>query len=250
MSNIELVKVTNEKDVLKYGLGCLTNQTHPGFQSKLNWLKNEFANGLTIIILRVDGKSAGMIEYTTGKNYWRPVNANNYLMIHCLWITHSKYHGKEYGKKLINVCLEDAKRKNVNGVGVVTSDGPWMADKRIFIKNSFKEIESKERFELLVKKFKNGKLPSFIDWDNNQINSKGFKIEYANQCPMFAKCIPDMQSVVKNKDLSIDISELKSSEAARKAPSGYGVMNVLSNGIVVADHYISGKRFENILNNE
>jgi GNAT superfamily N-acetyltransferase len=248
MSIIEVVKVTSEKEVVKYGLGCLTIQKHPGFQSKLKWLKREFEKGLAIIVLRVDGKSAGMIEYTTEDNYWRPVNAKNYLMIHCFWIIHSRFHGKGYGTKLINECLKDAKKRNVNGVGVVTSNGPWMADKRVFIRNGFEEIESKGRFELLVKQIKKGKLPSFHNWEENQLSAKGFKIVYANQCPMFAKCIPDMQSVARNKDLSINVSELKSSKAARKSPSGYGVMNVINNGVVVADHYISGKRFENILN--
>jgi GNAT superfamily N-acetyltransferase len=129
MSKVEVVKLTSEADVRKYGLGCLTNQKHPGFESKLKWLKKEFENGLTMLILNVDGKSAGMIEYTPAEHFWRPVEGENYLMIHCFWIVQSKYHGKGYGSKLINECIKDAKQKKLNGVGVVTSNGPWMADK-------------------------------------------------------------------------------------------------------------------------
>lgn len=110
MSKVELVKVTSEEDVRKYGLDCLTNQKHPGCESKLKWLKKEFEHGLTLVILNVDGKSAGMIEYSPSEFFWRPVKAENYLMIHCFWIVHSKFHGKGYGSQLISECLIDAKQ--------------------------------------------------------------------------------------------------------------------------------------------
>jgi hypothetical protein len=132
-------------------------------------------------------------------------------------------------------------------VGVVTSDGPWMAGKKIFLEKGFKGIETKDRFELLAKQFKKGKLPSFINWEENQISSKGFKMVYANQCPMFAKCVTDLIEVAKDKEVSLKFSELKSASAAQNAPSSYGVMNILKDGKVIADHYISSRRFKNIL---
>ncbi|UCH65952.1 MAG: GNAT family N-acetyltransferase [Ignavibacterium sp.] len=247
MSKVELVKVTSEADVRKYGLGCITNPKHPGFETKIKWLNREFENGLTMLILNVDDKSAGMIEYTPAEHFWRPVKAEKYLMIHCFWIVQSKYHGRGYGSQLIDECIKNAKQKRLNGVGVVTSSGPWMADKRVFIKNGFKEVESKGRFKLLVKQLKKGTLPTFIDWNENQISSKEFKMVYTNQCPMFAKCIPDLKEVANDKKVSFKFSELKLPADAQNAPSGYGVMNILKDGKVVADHYISSKRFENII---
>jgi hypothetical protein len=250
MSKVELIKIKNDKEVLEHGLGCLTNQKHPGFESKLKWLRKEFENGLRMIILKVDGKSAGMIEYTPSEFFWRPVDAKKYSMIHCLWIVNSKLHKKGYGSLLIKESIKDAKQKKLNGVGVVTSDGPWMAGKNIFLKNGFKLIEEKGRFELLVYQIKKGKQPAFINWEENQINPKEFKIIYADQCPMYAKCLPDMKAVAKKEKVNIKLSELKSSKQARNAPSGYGVMSIVKNNNVFADHYISGKRFENILKKE
>lgn len=247
LSKVELINIANEKDVRKYGLGCLINQKHPGFESKLKWLKKEFENELRMIILMVDGKSAGMIEYTPSDFFWRPVEAKKYLMIHCLWIVNTKHHKKGYGSLLINECIKEAKQKKLAGIGVVTSAGPWMAGKNIFLKNGFIQIEKKGRFELLIFQIKKGKVPAFINWEENKINSKDFKIIYANQCPMFAKCIPDVKSVAKNKNVSLKISQLKSSKDTRNAPSGYGVMNIIKDKAVIADHYISGKRFENII---
>lgn len=248
MQKVELIKINSEDGVRKYGLGCLSNQKHPGFEAKLNWLRKEFKKGLTLVVLSVDGKSAGMIEYTNAENFWRPVKAEKYLMIHCLWIIHTKYHNKGYGSLLINESLNDAKQRKLNGIGVVTSDGPWMADKRIFVENDFKEIETKGRFNLLIKEIKKGLKPSFINWEEYKISSKGFKIVYANQCPMFAKCVNDLTETAREHNISLKISEMKKSGDAKNSPSGYGVMNIMKDGKVIADHYISSKRFENILN--
>ncbi len=111
MKKVELIKINNEDDIREYGLGCLSNQKHPGFEAKLNWLKKEFQKGLTLIVLTVDGKSAGMIEYTNGENFWRPVKAEKYLMIHCLWIIHTKYHNKGYGSMLIDESIKEARKE-------------------------------------------------------------------------------------------------------------------------------------------
>jgi len=248
MVKVELMKITNEADVKKYGLGCLSNQKHPGFESKLNWLKKEFKKGLILMVLTVDGKSTGMIEYINGDNFWRPVKAEKYLMIHCLWIIHTKYHNKGYESMLIDESIKEAKKKKLNGIGVVTSDGPWMAGRQIFLEKGFKEIETKGRFELLTKQLKKGKQPEFINWDENQVSSNGFEIVYANQCPMFAKCVNDLTETAKEQNTSLKISEIKKSGDAKNSPSGYGVMNIMKDGKVIADHYISSKRFENILN--
>lgn len=247
MKKVEIFRVNTEQRVMKYGLGCLSNQRHLGFESKLRWLRNEFKKGLNLIVFSVDSKNIGMIEYTNGDNFWRPVKAENYLMIHCLWIIHTKYHRNGYGTLLIDKCIKEAKKKKLNGVGVVTSDGPWMAGKQIFLKNGFKLTETSGRFELLVKQFKKGKLPSFINWEENQFFSKGFKMVYTNQCPMFAKCITDLKKVAEDKNVSLKFSEMKKPNEAQNAPSGYGVMNILNDGKIIADHYISSRRFENIL---
>jgi len=247
MEKVELIKINNEKGIRKYGLGCLTNQKHPGFYAKLNWMKREFKKGLTLVVLTVDGQSAGMIEYTNSENFWRPVKAEKYLMIHCLWIINTEYHKKGYGSLLIDDCIKEAKKKNLNGVGVVTSDGPWMAGKSIFLNNGFTKINEKGRFELLVRQLNKGTLPSFINWEDNKISSKGYNMVYANQCPMFAKCVNDLAVKATEHKTLINVSEINKSVDAQNAPSGYGVMNIMKDGKVIADHYISGRRFENIL---
>jgi len=42
MEKVEVLRINTEQSVKRYCLVCLSNQKHPGFQLKLNWLKKEF----------------------------------------------------------------------------------------------------------------------------------------------------------------------------------------------------------------
>ena len=53
--------------------------------------------------------------------------------------------------------------------------------------------------------------------------------------------------ISNEQNISLTISEMKKPTDAQNAPSGYGVMNIMRDGKVIADHYISSRRFENIL---
>lgn len=52
---------------------------------KKEWLKNEFDNGY--IFRRLDERAKVFIEYVPAEKAWVPVNAPNYLMINCLWVS-------------------------------------------------------------------------------------------------------------------------------------------------------------------
>ena len=51
-------------------------------------------------------------------------------------------------------------------------------------------------------------------------------------------------------ELKLKVTELKSAAEAQNAPSYYGVFNLLWNGRLLADHYVSRGRFKNILQKE
>jgi hypothetical protein len=59
-----------------------------------------------------------------------------------------------------------------------------------------------------------------------------------------------LPETIKGKDLEIDIVELKTAEQAQQAPSLYAVFNLVNDGKLLADHYISNTRFLNIVNKE
>ena len=49
-----------------------------------------------------------MIECAPGSHAWRPVEAEGYLVIHCL-VVNGKHKGKALGALLLDSCLTDAK---------------------------------------------------------------------------------------------------------------------------------------------
>ena len=73
---------------------------------------------------------------------------------------------------------------------------------------------------------------------------------YADQCPWHEKSVAAILEVAMDYEIEIKITKIKTGKEAKKAPSGFGVFNLLYDGILVEDHYISATRFKNILKKE
>jgi hypothetical protein len=139
----------------------------------------------------------------------------------------------------------------MNGVAGVTSEGPFMAGKDVFLKNGFKSVASAEpSFELMIKSFKKGPEPKVRDWESQLDKYKGLNILYTKQCPWVARFIDELNDIVKKKGVKLKITEIKTPKDAQNAPSLYATFNLIYNGKLLADHYISARRFENILKKE
>ena len=243
----------NQENISQYPPTCFLNPKNEGYQIKLNWLKKRFSEGLKIklLYLEKENKCNGFIEYVPGEYPWRAVDAKGYMFIHCIWISPNKNKEQGYGSRLIEECIKDAKREGKSGVAVVTSEGSFMAGKDIFLKNGFKSVASaKPSFELMVKAIKKGPLPKFKDWEKQLSKYKGLNVIYSNQCPWVSRSIKELSVTAKEKGLQLKVTELKTAKQAQSAPSIYGVFNLIYNGKLLADHYISKRRFQNILEKE
>jgi hypothetical protein len=65
-----------------------------------------------------------MLEYIPGKYSHRPVDAEGYMFIHCIFVGFkNEYKGKGYASSLIDECIKDAKKAKMQGVAVVTRKG-------------------------------------------------------------------------------------------------------------------------------
>ena len=98
-----------------------------GHRRKSQWLKERYAEGLRFKVLRSrECGDLGTIEYASGNQAWRPVEAEGYLVIHCLMVN-GKHKGKGLGGLLLDRCLRDAKKSQCRGGAVVTSSDSFMA---------------------------------------------------------------------------------------------------------------------------
>lgn len=254
MEKIEIIDM-NADNILKYGVCGYKNIKRAGYPEKIEWLKDRFPEGLKIKTLYSDKDGTqGMIEYIPGEYCWRPVEASGYMFIHCIFSGFKRaYKGKGYGSLLLNECLEDAKKKNMYGVSVVTRKGPFMAEKGLFVKNGFEVVDTAPPdFELLVKKFnKNTPMPKFKGdlAERSSRYSKGLTIVRAAQCPYTVKNVREIiETAEKEYGINANIIELKNFEEAQNSPCPFGTFCIIYDGEIIAHHPISNTRFTNIMN--
>ncbi len=148
-------------------------------------------------------KPVGFIEYIPGEYAWRAVDATGYMFIHCIWISPNKYKEQGYGSRLVEECIKDAEKGGKYGVAVVTSEGPFMAGKDLFVKNGFTSVAKANPFDLMAKPLKKGSLPQFKDWEKQLSKYKGLHVIYANQCPWVARSINDLREIAAKKGLEL-----------------------------------------------
>jgi hypothetical protein len=60
----------------------------------------------------------------------------------------------------------------------------------------------------------------------------------------------ELPKTIRGKSIKIDFVELKTAEQAQAAPSIYVVFNLVKDGKLLADHYISNTCFLRIINKE
>ncbi len=247
----ETVMVTVDKNNIKdYPPTCFLNPKNIGHQQKETWIKKRLKKGLSIKLLysKKPEKLIGYIECVPGENAWRAVEAKNFMFIHCIWVSPKKQRYQGLGSLLISECINDAKKQKMNGVAVVASSDSFMADKDIFEKNGFKIIEESKSYYLLVNQFKKDELPHFKDWKKQLETYQGLHIVYSDQCPWVSRFMDDMKK--RLKELDVIITKLVTAADAQQAPSIYATFNLIYNGKLLSDHYISERRFENIIKKE
>jgi GNAT superfamily N-acetyltransferase len=221
-----------------------------GRRRKLDWLKERYAEGLRYKVLRSrEFGDVGMIEYAPGRHAWRPVEAEGYLLIHCLMVD-SKHKGKGLGSLLLDNCLRDAKKSKCRGVAVVTSSGSFMAGSGLFTKAGFVSVESSPPYELLVKKFKKAAPDPRLVVERDRVLKRykeGITILAADQCPMVPKCAKDIAEASRALGLKTKVVTVTSAKQSRELPTPYGIFSVVYDGKLIADRPISGRRFTNIM---
>jgi len=250
MTDIEIIDLTPE-NIAEYGVcGYKDVEKHLELRRKIDWVKEYYPKGLRIkAIISKKGGYQGMLEYIPGKYAHRPVEADGYMFIHCLFVGFkNEFKGKGLASSLIDECIKDAKGANMNGVAVVTRKGPFMAKKEIFLKKGFVLVdETKPDFELLVLKFNQNSADPKFKKTNLDNYSKGLTVIRSAQCPYSVKNVNAILETAKKLKIKADLIEIKDSESAQQTPCAFGTFCIIHNNEVISHHPISNTRFENIM---
>jgi GNAT superfamily N-acetyltransferase len=241
---------TNADNVGSCAFCGYRSNENEGHRRKAEWLRKRYAEGLRFKVLRSrEFGDIGMIEYALGNYAWRPVEADGYLVIHCLMVN-GKHKGKGLGARLLDSCLTDAKKSKCRGVAVITSSDSFMAGSNFFLRSGFVSVESRPPYELLVKKFKKASPdPRFIVEREPALKKykKGLTILAADQCPMLPKCVKDIAEASRALGLKPKVVRIRSAKESRELPTPYGVFSIVYDGKLIAERPISSRRFKNIM---
>lgn len=250
MNDIEIIDLTPE-NISDYGVcGYKDVEKHLELRRKIEWFRQYYPHGLRIkALLTKRGGYQGMLEYIPGKYAHRPVEADGFMFIHCLFVGFkTEYKGKGYASAMLDICIREAESLMMNGVAVVTRKGSFMAKKDIFVKKGFVVVDTAEPdFELLVLRFnKNAADPQFKISSTDRYGD-GLIVMRSAQCPYSVKNVDAIIKTAKNLELNADLVELNDAESARQTPSAFGTFCIIHNGEVISHHPISNTRFENIM---
>jgi ribosomal protein S18 acetylase RimI-like enzyme len=223
-----------------------------GYNAKKDWLKNQFDDGYIFKKLDVRGKV--FIEYVPAENAWVPINAPDYMLINCFWVS-GKYKGNGHGKALYQECVNDTKDKN--GIVVVVGDKkkPFMSEKKFFQKQGFERCDTaKPYFELWYKPFKKGvPIPKFKDIAKNGecTIKEGLSIYYTNACP-FTDYYVNVESkkLAKDRGIKLEIIKLDTKEKAQNHFVPHTIYSVFYKGKFVTQHILNEKSFDKFISIE
>ncbi|MQY78458.1 MAG: GNAT family N-acetyltransferase [Bacteroidetes bacterium] len=233
----------NEGNVTETGFYCyMSKKNAEGYRRKLNWLKGRFNEGLKIKMLKLPER--GFIEYIPGEYAWRPVNAEGYIFIHCIWVV-GRSKGKGLATILLNECIKDAEKGGKQGVAMTTSEGNWLVGKKFLIKHGFETVDqAPPSFNLMVKKFGDYPSPSFTkNWDKNiKKHGNGLTVFRSDQCPYIDDAVAMVADTAEELGIDYRFVDLKSSRDVQNlSPSAYGVFGILYNGSLLSYYYLLKK---------
>ncbi len=254
-ADIQIIDLTPD-NIADYGVcGYKNVQKHKELRNKIEWFKKYYSKGLKIkALISEKGGYQGMLEYIPGKYAHRPVRAEGYLFIHCIFVGFKKeYKGKGYASALIDECILDAKDQGMLGISIVARKGSFMVDREIFVKKGFKTADRAEPdFELLVLKFdEHSESPGFNHeaLQNTGAYDDGLTILRSPQCPYTEKNVNAIiETAEKNYQIKTNLIEIVGAKEAQETPCAFGSFCILYDGKVISDHPISSRRFENIIN--
>ena len=223
------------------------------YELKKEWLKKEFDNGY--VFRRLDERAKVFIEYVPAERAWIPVDAPNYLMINCFWVS-GQYKGKGYAKALLQSAVEDAGQQGKDGLVTVvgTTKFHFMSDTKWLLQQGFETVEKLPYgFSLLALKLNPqavnpqfGKSVSSGECENKE----GITVYYSNRCPFTEYYMnTELIKTAGNRNLPLKMIKFETMEEAQSSPTPATIFSLFYNGkFITTDISVClDSRFDKIL---
>ncbi|NJM16083.1 MAG: GNAT family N-acetyltransferase [Bacteroidales bacterium] len=233
---MEKIIALNASNIGKEHICCAISdkKCKDSYELKKDWLKREFENGY--VFRRIDARAKVFIEYGPAEKGWCPVDAPNFLLINCFWVS-GQYKGQGYGKELLNLAMEDAVSEKKHGLATVvgTSKFHFMSDTKWLLKQGFETCEKlPSGFSLLVKKInRNAISPTFKDSVKSGAceEKNGLVVYYSNRCPFSEYHVTtSLPETARKRNLPLKAIKLDTLAKAQSAPTPATIFSLFYNG--------------------
>lgn len=236
MDTMDKIIVLDKSNIDEEHICCAISdkKCRDGYQLKKDWLRQEFDNGY--IFRRMDARAKIFIEYGPAENGWIPIDATDYTLINCFWVS-GQYKGQGYGKELLRLAIEDAQLQGKEGLVTVagTTKFHFMSDGKWLIKQGFEVCEKlPSGFSLLVKKITSkAKDPRFKDCvkSGECADKEGLVAYYSNRCPFSEYHVTvSLVEAAKKRKLPLKIIKLDTMQKAQSAPTPATIFSLFYDG--------------------
>ena len=236
----EYINLTAENLDTEHLCCAIADKKHQcGVTEKKIWLKDRMKEGH--VFRKLDVKAKVFIEYAPLEKAWTPVIGDNYIYIYCLWVSGS-YHGKGYGKELLEYCIADAKAQGKSGVCILSSKKkkPFLSERKFLERFGFQAADEINNEYLLMSLTFDGTLPHFTEnAKKSEISDNGLTIYYSMQCPYIANCIQQVEDYCKKNDVSLTTVPVDTLEKAKEVPCIFNNWAVFYGGKFVTLHLMN-----------
>ncbi len=254
MINHQFITLTRE-NIDKEHICCAFSDKKcaKGYNLKKEWLKIAFDDGY--VFRRLNERAKVFIEYGPAERSWIPVNAPNYLMISCFWVS-GQYKGKGYAKALLQTAFDDARQQGRNGLVTVvgTAKFHFMSDTKWLLRQGFETVEKLPHgFSLLAKKINSNAVnPNFKDCVRNGEcpDKDGIVVYYSNRCPFTEYYVREsLTETAKKRNLPLKMIKLETIGQAQSAPTPATIFSLFLNGKFVTTDLSAcmDSRFDKVL---
>ncbi len=233
---MEKIITLNKSNIDKEHICCAISdkKCRESYEAKKEWLKNEFENNY--IFRRIDARAKVFIEYGPAEKAWVPIEAPNYLVINCFWVS-GKYKRNGYGKELLRLAIEDARSQNKNGLVTVAGMKKFhfMSDTKWLIKQGFEITQDHPSgFCLLTIKLEQfAKEPQFKDSviSGSIESGKGLVAYYSNRCPFAEYHVKNSLTATAGKrNIPLKTVKFTTMEQAQSSPTPATIFSLFYNG--------------------
>ncbi len=190
------------------------------------WNYNTLFKGVRILVAYEGASPVGQLEYIPIEHAPRPVTGENLLFIDCLLVEPQKrWHG--VGAKLLEKCEEKAHEQHRAGLAVIAYPDSLFMPAGFFIEHGFQVVAESECAWLLMKAWREVKLPQFLPRNYQPVPAAAGKttvdVFWCGQCPFWVHARDELLKVAHELGNRVVVREVNTDD--RQVMEQWGIAN-------------------------